>query len=56
MKKFFFGKKQVGLPKKGLKQVVAANAVHFYIPTSPWWVSQQQSGSSYSKPNEKTPK
>ena len=38
--------------KKGLKQVAEANAMHFYIPTSLWCATQQQSGSPYSKSNQ----
>ena len=54
-KKFFWKKTQVqvGMPKKGLKQVAEANAMHFYSSTSLWCVTWQQSGSSYSK---QTPK
>ena len=33
-KKFFEKEAYVGLPGKGLKQTVASNAMHFYIPSS----------------------
>ena len=39
---------------KGLKHVVASNAMRFSIPASVWWVTQQLSGSSNSKRNLKS--
>ena len=41
------------MPEKGLKQVVVANAMHLYNPTSLWCVTQQWSESSYNKSNPK---